>query len=854
MALSRSTGCARLSWSLVWMGCELLFLGAAVFAAVVFVLARFWPLCTDGWSGYALESPLTSSLRQMEDSITVPNLPTQGQLSVVPGAAVGAPQLAELMSPSFLASARPLPFFPFPGFVVATAASSTYFDRLQNFVGSVHLWEPAQSIVVYDLGLTPEQAAAVRCWQRVTLQAFPFHAYPLHVRNLFNYAWKLLMLEHAFLSLNASAVLVLDSGVELRQPYALSSIKQQIAERGYWTPLQSNFVDLKTVPATLDALSVDTAFVRGRPFCAGGLTGFMRGSAAYAEVALPAMECAKVEACIAPAGSGRSTHNFDQSVLSALVWATGRRCDDRREYREWDMSLVTEEESDYNDIVLSLRRWHQPKPYIRHVQQLLSAACPYIPPLARALVEYPQAPPVDVRTMGAEVEQLLIPHSDTQRLEDDSALVQCLRRSANSRARCREELSEHEMAMIEADVDNNAWLDVEGHRVLRRMRCQTNWLITVVLTLAVWHVRSLWAVVTVTRSRVVAVSVVVAAVLAWPLYVALLNEYGTFSPLAVLFTRQFVPAVPYFVPAFYPSASVPDELLPRPPFRVVFTLSTLPHHVHFVNDTLTSLALQSVPPDAIHLNLPLTNHRTGEAYAPPQYLMQGAWLGVPLIINRGEDVGPLTKLLPTLLKEQAADTLIIAVDTDKTYHEHLAANLAYHSLNAPDVAFGACGWSFLFRPAPVGVLPVYVPWAMRGTYGREVDVLQAVCGNAYRRAMFPAVGSADMERFQSPHVACFTTDDLWTAGWLALHHTRRVLLPGGWSMLSQASMEPSTADWKAALNEAERREGGPGGRWDLSAINKAPGVDMACIRGVEQTVGPWREVRRRDRQGSASPP
>ena len=36
----------------------------------------------------------------------------------------------------------------------------------------------------------------------------------------------------------------------------------------------------------------------------------------------------------------------------------------------------------------------------------------------------------------------------------------------------------------------------------------------------------------------------------------------------------------------------------------------------------------------------------------------------------------------------------------------------------------------------MGVVPVYVLHMLRGQFGRKVDVLQAVCGNAYRRGFF----------------------------------------------------------------------------------------------------------------------
>ena len=125
-----------------------------------------------------------------------------------------------------------------------------------------------------------------------------------------------------------------------------------------------------------------------------------------------------------------------------------------------------------------------------------------------------------------------------------------------------------------------------------------------------------------------------------------------------------------------------------------------------------------------------------------------------------------------------------------------------------------------------------------------MDVLQAVCGNAYRRSFFPPVNSSDLALFSAAHVHCLTTDDLWIAGWLTSRaEVAMVLVPGGWSMWDDASAEPHGTDWKRALNAVEKRSGGSSGKWDLSSINTAAGVDMGCIRGVEQTLGPWREKR-----------
>ena len=855
------------------------------FVAVVFLIDSLFLVCPAAWSAYELPGELTCELQKQEAALSLPLPPdvsARFNLSTFQASSLSLDTSALLdsvsaftypdSSASFalpaLPAHPPLPplgpqssasfpqqFLPFPGFIVVTAASSSYFDRLQNFVGSVHFWEPSQRVVIFDLGLSQQQIDAVSCWQGVELRAFPFEQYPLHVRNLYNFAWKPLILEQAFALPNVTAVLMLDSGVELRAPHAFSDVKRSVMERGYWFAQQSYTVERRTRHQTLDALGIDVEAVKGRPFCAGGLHGFMKDSPAYYAVALRAVQCARNESCIAPAGSGRSTHNFDQSVMSALVYATGRRCDPRRSYRETDMSFSTEDETDFNArVVLLLRRWHQPKPYIRYIRPVLSDRCPFIPGLRRARMSYPSADPVDVMTLNdstpdgrRQMDAVLIQHKDGLHLEPDSPLVLCLRRHGNSRYECRQEVHDHQRAMAailaSESVTMWAWLDVHITPLLRRVRCINTWLLTLLLTsLCWWAPQVLWQVRTFQR-RVAVVFLVLLWLSVYLIYIPLLNKQGTSSPLLVWrYTRLHTPPSPYLVPRFTFSTPPPRV---RPPFRVVFSLSSLPHEVAFINKTLSSLATQTLRPDAIHLNLPFSSHNNA-SYDFPSDLTTGEWEGVPLRVNRGDDLGPLTKLALTLQTETDPNTLIITVDSDKIYPATLSLALAHHARYDAGVAFGMCGWSFLFRPAPVGVVPIYVPEWMRGSYGREVDVLQASCGSALRRGWFPSVTSADFALFTSPHPYCFITDDLWIAAWLTTRAgVRKVLLPEGRGIWNEESVEPVTAEWKREMDERARtrRESGADGTWFPSTTESTPDVERACIRGVDQVLGDWKQLR-----------
>jgi hypothetical protein len=252
-----------------------------------------------------------------------------------------------------------------PNLLLVTVGSASYFDRLQNLVGSLHVWEPNQRIVIYDMGLTPAQVSTASCWANVSLRRFDFARYPLHVRNLFNYAWKPLLFADAFQHIDSrapgSTVLILDSGVEVRAP--LGSVAELLRRHGYWVATQPNHVNRKTHPQTYARLGVAPRVVFGRSFCAGGLQGYVRDTYAYRHVLQPAIRCALDEDCIAPDGSGRSNHNYDQSVTSTLFYAHGLTCSTNRVFAEMDMTRPTLDPLLRNAVIMAGRRWHTPYPY-----------------------------------------------------------------------------------------------------------------------------------------------------------------------------------------------------------------------------------------------------------------------------------------------------------------------------------------------------------------------------------------------------------------------------------------------------------------------------------------------------------
>lgn len=122
-------------------------------------------------------------------------------------------------------------------------------------------------------------------------------------------------------------------------------------------------------------------------------------------------------------------------------------------------------------------------------------------------------------------------------------------------------------------------------------------------------------------------------------------------------------------------------------------------------------------------------------------------------------------------------------------------------------------FSLIFRPHfTTGVSPVYVPGFFRGRSGRLVQVLQACCGVAYRRSFF-------QDSIENIPPSCWTTDDLWISGYLALF--------ANVSRIAVAEYLPGVSPPQKGRDPAR-----------LSRINNwLSGNDKRCIGAIEREFG-----------------
>ncbi len=195
--------------------------------------------------------------------------------------------------------------------------------------------------------------------------------------------------------------------------------------------------------------------------------------------------------------------------------------------------------------------------------------------------------------------------------------------------------------------------------------------------------------------------------------------------------------------------------------EVIVSLTTIPSRLPHLEWTLKSLMRQTVAPARIVLNLPRVSRREGCAYAVPERLRRLA----AVEIREVEDLGPATKLVPTLLAEPA-NRMIVALDDDRIYPAALIETLERAARADPDGVYAFGGWivpaDYVDRPTTIAsnffMRPPAPVRATRLKAPKAVDVPLGFCGYLVRPRFFDLAAITDWSA--APDCAFFV-DDLW---------------------------------------------------------------------------------------------
>jgi hypothetical protein len=115
--------------------------------------------------------------------------------------------------------------------------------------------------------------------------------------------------------------------------------------------------------------------------------------------------------------------------------------------------------------------------------------------------------------------------------------------------------------------------------------------------------------------------------------------------------------------------------------KIIITLTTSPKRIEFLEPLFENLVNQTVKPDSIILNLPHIFKRTQTTFKKiPSFITSNSLIK----INRCEDIGPATKIIPTTKLFTDPETILISIDDDIKYRNNFIETLLKYEKLAPN--------------------------------------------------------------------------------------------------------------------------------------------------------------------------
>jgi hypothetical protein len=101
-------------------------------------------------------------------------------------------------------------------------------------------------------------------------------------------------------------------------------------------------------------------------------------------------------------------------------------------------------------------------------------------------------------------------------------------------------------------------------------------------------------------------------------------------------------------------------------------MTTTPMRISKIEPVLNSILTQTVPPSKIYIHIPHVFKREENlSYEIPDFISNND----KIIVNRCEDMGPITKILPIVDILEDSESLFVSVDDDIIYHSTMIETL-----------------------------------------------------------------------------------------------------------------------------------------------------------------------------------
>lgn len=208
-------------------------------------------------------------------------------------------------------------------FVFLTAADSSHYKTVKQFLRSFFKYEDKSKIIFYDLGLSDKESQRLlEEFPEVIYKKFNFSEYPDYFdlkKKLGGYAWKPVIFWKTLNEFKCKLIWM-DAGTLIT--CSLDNLKKYIVLKGFFWNYSPGTIEDWTHEKTLSYLNVPQHFYKKRNL-ASGVVAVDYNHKEAVEVARDWKDCAMNEECISPKGSDKTNHRQDQAALTIIAHKRG---------------------------------------------------------------------------------------------------------------------------------------------------------------------------------------------------------------------------------------------------------------------------------------------------------------------------------------------------------------------------------------------------------------------------------------------------------------------------------------------------------------------------------------------------
>jgi len=209
---------------------------------------------------------------------------------------------------------------PKENLIILTAADSSHFKSLVQFIKSVKKYESNSTLIIYNLGLTEEEDNFIKNnFKNILFNKFDYSKYPSYLcitENYGQYAWKAVVVFDV-LNQYKGKVLWMDAGCVITQP--LFRIRDCLKKNGFYCGISKGVVREWTHSGMLNYIGCNSHLLEKRNLSTAA-AGFNYDCEKARAIVDEWRKYSLIKECIAPDGSDKSNHRQDESLLTVLFY------------------------------------------------------------------------------------------------------------------------------------------------------------------------------------------------------------------------------------------------------------------------------------------------------------------------------------------------------------------------------------------------------------------------------------------------------------------------------------------------------------------------------------------------------